>query len=201
MIDNSLNIPIFHSSYLHNDNDDENQIDILNKEIDRLIQLNNDCWGKLGTSDNTWSSYVINKDILFNNNVFDFVSNKLKNTILQYAMGLRADTQRHQVHLMDSSIYVYGSNPRIDFVSDESQHFKGYLFLKADGPAGNLIIKNPAAPKKRFHHNGDSPLREYYIKQVSTGDLVILPSHIEHKMSDYSEDNELRTVEFGITVA
>jgi len=199
MIDNSLNIPIFHSSYFENDR--ENYVDILNKEVDRLIELNSDCWGRLGTSDDTWSSSPINKDILFNNEIFDAVSNRLKDTILQYAIGVRADTQRHQVHLMDSSIYAYGSNPKKNFVSDDSQHFIGYLFLRANGPAGNLIIKNPASPKKTFHHNGDSPLREYCIKQVKTGDLVILPSHIEHKMDDYSEDDELRTVEFSITVA
>lgn len=199
MIDNSLNVPIFHVSYFENDR--ENHINILNKEVDRLMELNPDCWGWLGTSDTTWSTAPINKDILFNNEIFDTVSNRLKDTILQYGMSVRADTQRHQVHLMDSSIYVYGSNPRSDFVSDDSQHFTGYLFLMADGPAGNMIIKNPTAPKKTFYHNGDSPLREYYIKQVKTGDLMILPSHIEHKMTGYSEDNKLRTVEFGITVA
>jgi len=199
MIDNSLNVPIFHSSYF--DNDRENYIDILNKEVDRLMELNSDCWGRLGTSDDTWSSSPINKDILFNNEIFNSVSYRLKDTILQYTLGVRADTQRHQVHLMDSSIYVYKSNPRTDFVFEDTQHFTGYLFLKANGTAGNLIIKNPNAPKKRFYHNGDSPLREYYVKQITTGDLVILPSHIEHKMSDYNEDTELRTVEFSITVA
>jgi len=199
MIDNSLNVPIMHQNFFNDD--DTNYIKILNKEVDRLMQLNDDCWGRLDTNDDTWSSYPINKDILFNNDIFDILSNKVKDTILQYAMGVRADTQRHQVHLMDSSIYVYGSNPKKDFVSEDSQHFTGYIFLSAEGHAGNLIIKNPIAPKKRFYHNGDSPLREYFIKQVNTGDLVILPSHIEHKMSDFSEESELRTVEFSVTVA
>lgn len=198
MIDNSLNIPLFHSSYFSDDETDH--IGTLNAEIDRLMELNNDCWGRLNTSDDTWSSYSINKDILFNNDVFDPISNRLKDTILQYAMGVRIDTQRHQVHLMDSAIYVCRSNPKRDYVSDDSQHFTGYLFLNADGPAGNLIINNPLAPKRRIHHNGDSPLREYYMKQVNTGDLIILPSHIPHKMMDYN-NTELRTIEFGITVA
>lgn len=199
MIDTSLNIPIFHSSYF--DDDDDNHITVLNKEIDRLIDHNNDCWGRLNTSNDTWSSYPINKDVLFNNDIFYDISKRLKDTILQYMIGVRADTQRHQVHLNDSSIYVYNSNRNNIFFKDESQHFTGYLFLKAEKTSGNLIIKNPIAPKRTFHHNGDSPLREYYIKQVNTGDLILLPSHIERKMSDHSKDTQLRTVEFGITVA
>lgn len=199
MIDNSLNVPIFHTPYF--ENDENNYINILNKEIDRLMELNDDCWGRLDTKNDAWSSCAINKDILFNNEVFDPISYRLKDTILQYAIGVRVDSQRHQIHLMDSAIYVYGSNPKSDFTSSDCQHFTGYLFLKAEKSAGNLIIRNPVAPNKKFHHNGDSPLREYYIKQVNTGDLLILPSHIEHKMADYSETNELRIIEFSITVA
>jgi len=199
MIDNSLNVPIMHQNFFGDD--DTNYLKILNKEVDRLMDLNDDCWGRLDTADDTWSSYPINKDILFNNDIFDMLSNKVKDTILQYAMGVRADTQRHQVHLMDSSIYVCKTNPKSNFVSDDTQHFTGYVFLSAEGHAGNLIIKNPIAPVKRFHHNGDSPLREYFIKQVNSGDLVILPSHIEHKMSDFGDTDELRTVEFGVSVA
>jgi len=200
MIDNSLHMPIMHQNFF-GDNDNTNYLMILNKEVDRLVELNDDCWGRLDSPNDTWSSYSINKDILFNNEIFDTISNDVKNAILQYAMGVRADTQRHQVHLMDSSVQLSKSNPKKEFDSNVSQHFTGYVFLVAEGHAGNLLIRNPIAPKKRFHHNGDSPLREYLIKQVTSGDLVILPSHIEHKMSDFSDESELRLVEFGVTVA
>jgi hypothetical protein len=198
MIDNSLNVPIFHSHYFEND---KKYLTILNKEVDHLVESNDDCWGRLDTSDDTWSSYAINKDILFNNEIFDVISNKLKDTILQYAMSLRTDTLRHQVHLMDSSIYVSKSNPKKQFESNDSQHFTGHFFLKADDLAGNIIIKNPIAPKNTFRHTGESPLREYYIKEINTGDLIIFPSHIEYKMTDFDKNNELRMITFGITVA
>jgi len=200
MIDNSLHMPITHQNFF-SDDDITNYLTVLNKEVDRLVELNDDCWGRLDSPNDTWSSYPINKDILFNNEIFDAMSDKVKNAILQYAMGVRVNTQRHQVHLMDSMIKVSKSNPKKDFVSDDCQHFTGYVFLAAEGHAGNLIIRNPIAPKKRFHHNGDSPLREYLIKQVTSGDLVILPSHIEHKMSDFSHEAELRFIEFGVTAA
>jgi len=200
MIDNSLHMPIMHQNFF-NDGDNTSYLTILKKEVDRLVELNDDCWGRLDSPNDTWSSYSINKDILFNNEIFDTISDKVKDAILQYAMGVRADTQRHQVHLMDSMIKVSKSNPKKDFGSDDSQHFTGYVFLASEEHAGNLIIRNPIAPKKRFHHNGDSPLREYLIKQVISGDLVILPSHIEHKMSDFSNKSELKFVEFGVTVA
>lgn len=201
MIDNSLNIPVLHQECFSVE--DNNYITVLNKEVERLMELNPDCWGKLNTSDDTWSTYPINKDILFNNEIFDQVSIKIKDIILQYAMSVKADTQRHQVHLLDSTIYVSHSNLKPYFKSDDSQHFVGYLFLHAENSAGNIIIKNPLAPKRHFHHNGGSPLQEYFIRETSTGDVVILPSHIEHKMSDFSKktSNELRVVEFGITVA
>lgn len=189
-----------HLNYF-SDNDDTNYLTVINKEVDRLIELNDHCWGRLDNADDTWSSYTINKDILFNNDVFDDISNKVKSTILQYAMGVRADTQRHQVHLMDSSVQVSKSNPKKDFGSNDSQHFTGYVFLAAEGHGGNLIIRNPFAPTKRLHHNGDSPLREYLIKQVTSGDLVILPSHIDHKMSDFSGESDLRFIEFSVTIA
>jgi len=200
MIDNSLHIPIMHQNFF-SDDDNTNYLKVLNKEVDRLVELNDDCWGRFDSPNDTWSSYSINKDILFNNDIFDTISNDIKDAILQYTMGVRADTQRHQVHLMDSMVKLSKSNPKKDFVSDDSQHFVGYVFLASEGHAGNLIIRNPLAPKKRFHHNGDSPFREYFIKQVTSGDLVILPSHIEHKMSDFSNDSEFRFVEFGVTVA
>jgi len=198
MIDTSLHIPIHHQNYFEEEN--EKYLNVLNKEVDRLISLNDDCWGRLDTKEDTWSSYPINKDILFNNDIFDALSVKLKDTILQYAMALRADTLRHQVHLMDSSIYVCRSNPKSDFTTDDSQHFIGYLFLKANKVEGNVIIKNPFAFPNRFHHTGESPLREYLIKPVTSGDLLIVPSHIEHKMADF-EDGDLRYVRFNITVA
>jgi len=200
MIDNSLHVPVMHQNFF-NDDDDASYLTVVQKEIDRLIELNDDCWGRLDNADHVWSSYAINKDILFNNEIFDKISNKVKDAILQYAMGVRANTQQHQVHLMDSSICVSKFNPKDDFRSDNSQHFTGYVFLTAEGHAGNLIIRNPIAPKKRFHHNGDSPFRDYIIKQVTSGDLVILPSHIEHKMVDFSVESELRFVEFSVTVA
>jgi len=200
MIDTSLHVPIMHQN-IFSDDDNTNYLITLNKEIDHLIKLNANCWGKLDSPQDTWNSYSINKDILFNNDVFDEISNKVKDIILQYAMGVRADTQRHQVHLMDSSIQLSKSNPKKDFDSDNSQHFTGYVFLSSEGHAGNIIVRNPIAPKKRFHHNGDSPLRDYLIKQVTSGDLVILPSHIEHKMSDFSDEFELRFIGFGVTVA
>jgi len=199
MIDNSLHVPILHRYFFNEE--DNSYINVLNKEIDRLMDLNGDCWGRLDTENDTWSSYPINKDILFNNPVFDDASNGVKDIINQYAMSVRADTQRHQIHMIDSSIYVCGSNPKKQYTFDDSQHFVGYIFLKAEEQSGNLIIRNPVAPKRRLHHNGDSPLREYFIKQVNTGDIVILPSHIEHKMTDFSENSELRFVKFGITVA
>lgn len=188
-----------HQSFLGDD--DTNYIEILNKEVERLIDLNDDCWGRLNHPKDTWSSYAINKDILFNNSVFDTVSGKVKDIILQYTMGVRADVQRHQVHLMDSSVQVSKSNPKKEFKLDDSQHFVGYVFLAAEGHAGNIIVRNPIAPKRIFHHNGDSPLRQYLIKEIAVGDIVIIPSNIEHKMSDFSNDSELRFIEFGVVVA
>lgn len=199
MIDNSLSLPIFHKSLL--ESYDKTHFTVLNKEVERLMSVNKDCWGRLDTNEDTWSSYPLNKDILFNNDIFNDISSCIREHILQYAMGVRADTQSHQVHLMDSSIYVCKSNPRREFSCDLSQHFIGYLFLQAEGNAGNIIIKNPFAPKKKFFHDGSSPLREYLIKHIDTADLLILPSHVEHKMSDFMDNEELRTIQFSLTVA
>ena len=204
MIDNSIHLPILHRNFFE-DEDDKTYIKILNKEIDRLIDLNDDCWGRLDTKDDTWCSYRINKDILFNNDIFEAVSYKLKDAILQYTMGVRSDTQRHQVHLVDSCVFSSRSNPYPDFKSDDSQHFRGILFLQAEKTAGNVIIKNPFIPPRiKFHHTGDGPFREYFVSSNKTGDLMIFPSHVEWRMADFTNDDgskDLRFVTFNVTVA
>ena len=47
MIDNSLNIPILHKECFSENG--KNHIKILNKEVERIIEINPDCWGYLTT--------------------------------------------------------------------------------------------------------------------------------------------------------